>query len=242
MSFAKRIFGEIYENWGPVSQLIVGLLAFILAIRPGRVAELEKGRTWRIGLPLLVSFLFITGFIQSIRSDSELRGQVRTMYARTMLEATKDDIETLTGHIDSGFKSVVEAIIGVKTVKQIKPPIVKPPEQQNPVLPSPPHITWAQSRTLSPDPQLYALQVTIQSDQSIPVSFAIECTGPVSKVDAFLVGQGAYMSVLLGTLQGNPNVAVVKIGFPPLTPQTPLVVTILSKENIRVTGIRPYQQ
>jgi hypothetical protein len=41
------------------------------------------------------------------------------------------------------------------------------------------------------------------------------------------------MSVMFGT---NGNDAIVRIGYPSLTPQSPLIVTILSKENIRATG------
>jgi hypothetical protein len=67
------------------------------------------------------------------------------------------------------------------------------------------------------------------------VAFAIERTGEIGAVDAFWVGQGAYLSRLVGV---NRSEAVVKFGYPPLTPQTSLIVTILSKGDIRVTGIK----
>jgi hypothetical protein len=105
-----------------------------------------------------------------------------------------------------------------------------------PSLPAPPHISFTQARGVSTNPAFpYALQVTIQSDQQVPVAFAVNCTGAVGDVKAILIGQGAYMSVMLGT---NGNAALVKFGYPPLTPQSPLVITIFSKDDIRAIAVR----
>ncbi len=112
----RRVVGWFVENWGAFSQLVVGLFAIVLALRPGKVTELESSKWWKIGAPIVVGFFAVTGFVQSYRSDEELRGQVRTMYARTMVEATKDDVSTLTSDIDSGFKTVLDAL-KVKTGK-----------------------------------------------------------------------------------------------------------------------------
>jgi hypothetical protein len=222
-----------------MSQLIVGLIAFVLSVWPATVAELEKKPKYKIGLPIAVGVIAITGWSVAESNNGKLNDQLTTMYNQVRLEATKDDIGTLVTHIDNGFKSVTDAIASLcKPQKAVKIPqqtVVQPP------LPTPPHVGVAQARTVSTDPQFkFALQVTIQSDQQMPASFAIECTGEVGKVEAFLVGHTMGMGVMLGTLTNNPSVAIVHFEYPPLSPQSPLVVTILSKEDIRVKAVKPY--
>ena len=230
-------FGWCYEHWGTLSQLIVGLFAFTLSILPHSVAELEKKLRWKIGLPILVGTIAITGYVVSESSDAELKSQLSTMFNQVRLEATKDDIGILVTHINDGFKSVVDAIA------TLCKPSHKPPKSSQitaqPALPAPPHVSITQARALSTDPQFkFALQVTVQSDQQMPASFVFECSGEVGKVDAFIVGRGVGMDVVLGTQ--SPTVALVHFGYPPLTPQAPLVVTILSKDDIRLNAVKPY--
>jgi len=231
--------GWFLEHWGTMSQLILGLVALLLAIRPKAVLDLEeRSPKWKIFVPLIVGIIAITGYMVAESNDGKLKGQLATMFQQVKLEATKGDIGDLIAHIDSGFKSVTDAIEELckpkkQPAKIIPQPVIVP-------LPVPPHVSVTQSRAVSTDSQFrYGLQVTIQSDQSIPASFQIECTGAVGKVDAFMVGRAAYMEVMLGSAANNPNVAIVHYGYPPLTPQSPLVVTILSKEDIRVTGVKP---
>jgi hypothetical protein len=67
----------------------------------------------------------------------------------------------------------------------------------------------------------------------------MECIGDVGKVTAFLVGHTIGMDVILGSLANNPTVAIVHFGYPPLSPQSPLVITILSRGDIRVKAVKP---
>ena len=233
-----KAYGWLYEHWGTMSQLIVGVFAFVLSIRPKTVAALEEDPELRIGLPILVGVIFVTGYMVSESSDANLKAQLATMYQQVRLEATKDDISSLSTHIDNGFKSVVDAIASL--CKAAKPTTIPQHAATQPPLPVPPNVSITQARAVSTDPQFrFALQVTIQSNQQIPASFVFECSGDVGKVDAFLVGHSAMMEVLLGRGQ-NPNEAIVHFGYPPLSPQSPLIVTILSKEDIRVQSVRPY--
>ena len=236
-----RMFGWLYEHWGGMSQLILLLVAFVVSIRPKAIAQLEERPLWKIGIPLLVGIIGITGYITSESGSASLKSQLNTMYQQARIEATKDDIGNLTSHIDSGFTSVVAAIASIS--KQQHPVTIgKKPESTSsvPPLPLPPHITITQARGLSTKPEFqFALQVTIQADQQIPASFAIECTGSVGDVAAFMVGKSAYLEVMLG-VGSKPNIALVHFGYPPLAPQSPMVVTIFSKDDIRVKAIAPY--
>jgi hypothetical protein len=235
-----KVIGWLYEHWGSLSQLIVGLLAFLLSILPSRVAELEKKAKYRIGLPFFVGVIAITGYVVSDSQDTKLKGQLATMFQQVTLEATKDDIFKLTTHIDEGFKNVADAIATL--CKPSKTPQLLQKAEQQPPLTAPPNVRITQARAVSTNPEFkFALQVTIQSDQPIPASFAIECTGEVGNVNAFMVGQSAYMGIMFG-VGNDPHIAIVRIQYPQLTPQSPLVVTILSKEDIRVKAVRPFQQ
>lgn len=46
------------------------------------------------------------------------------------------------------------------------------------------------------------------------------------------------MSKLTGIAGRKNNVAVVKLGFRPLDPETPVVVTLLSRKDIRATELQ----
>lgn len=150
-------------------------------------------------------------------------------------QATREDMKKLDTDLVGGFGRLEAAIKGL-------------PAPPRPTQPAPPptvertHFTWR--RAPSNNPSLpYGLQIIIQSDVVIdPVSFAIECTGPVGQVSSFISGQGAYMNVYNGPAEGHPNVAIVHFTFPPLKPETPLVVTILSKDDIRVKAIEKMPQ
>lgn len=220
-----RWFGWIYEHWGTMSQLVVGLIAFVLSILPSKVAEIERSAKWKILLPIVVGTIAITGYMVSEYSASNLQRQISTLYLQSRVEATKVDMQALTDQMDAGFKGVVETIRALcKPVAQLPPPTR--PQKIQP-LPAPPHVTVTQARALPSDPAYaYGLQVTIQSDQSVPVSFAIKCSGPIGAINAFLVGQGVYLSVFRGIESNHPDTAVVRFGYPPLTPQSPLIVIL----------------
>jgi hypothetical protein len=116
--------GWLYEHWGSMSQLIVGLMAFLLAMLPSTVAELEKKPKWKFGIPLLVGVIAITGYVVSESNDIKLKGQLDTLFRQVSVEATKDDITSLGTHIDNGFRAVVDAIAALR--KPNKPVQVVP--------------------------------------------------------------------------------------------------------------------
>jgi hypothetical protein len=225
--------GWLKEHWPDMSQLILGIFALVLALRPVAVAKLEEKALWKVAVPIIVGIIAVSGFVLSLTKQDALLVQIKSLYGQINSGATKADIATVTGHIDAGFADVVNAIKGLpqsskvpKLVVPVKPPIV---------LPSPPHVTFTQARGVSTNPQFpFALLVTIQSDQPVPIAFTVDCTGSIGDVQAFVVGQGATLGTSFG-YRGNQ--AIVRMGYPQLTAQTPLVITILSKDDIRAIGI-----
>jgi hypothetical protein len=179
----------------------------------------------------------VTGFLAGLKQKRQLENQIRTFSAAVQIAATKDDIQGLTAHIDDGFSNLVAAIKGVKP-----PPPTKKVTPVEPQLPPPlvRNLVFTQRRAPSTDPRFpYGLQVIIQSNINIqPVGFAFVCDGEISKVDFFVAGQGAYFNVLTGISGDKKNVGLVKFSFPALTPETPLVVTLLSKTDVRVVEVQ----
>lgn len=90
----SELWGKLRESWADMSVLIVALIGVVLAIIPGKVSELEKhptwGKLWRIGLPILLLFIGITGFMQGRIDKHEFETQIRQ----------------LTSQVTGGFESV----------------------------------------------------------------------------------------------------------------------------------------
>jgi hypothetical protein len=174
------------------------------------------------------------------REDSQkdrqtLMSQNSQLIAFGQSQITKDDLTKTEGNLLKG-------ISGVNTAVKDRPAPV--PEIQPLPPPTVEHTRFTYRRAASTDPEYpFGLQIIISSDVKIdPVGFAIECTGEVGKVSFFVTGQGAYMMTYAGPAPNNPNVAIVKFAFPALQPETPLVVTIFSKTDIRVKQLAKLQQ
>jgi hypothetical protein len=193
--------------------IIMGIFAFVsdLVQRNADKAELGSER-------------------EASRKDRELLlNQNGQLIAFAKSEATHDDIRVMTQDSLRGIGNLNS------TVRQHPPPTATTEPLPQPTVE---HTRFTFRRAPSNDPALpYGLQVIISSDTTIPVGFAILCTGEVGKVNAFIAGHGAYMDTFIGPSPNNKNVAVVKFSFPSLAPESPLVVTILSKTDIRVQEI-----
>ncbi len=239
MSIVRNVAGWIYEHWADIVTWILVLGAFIFAIIPSTIADLEKhprwGKLWRVGLPFLVVLIGFTGFWRSIRSSDALREQARQAYSASLISATKDDVKSLTDHLDQGFENVIAAINALRTGKTPPPPIKKPTQLPPPVVE---HIRYTESRIASSNPSApYGLQTIIQTDTSIqPVGFKITCDGEITDGDFFVVGQSAMMGVAKGFSQDKKSF-LFSFQYPPVKPETPIVVKLQSHIDIRVTKI-----
>jgi hypothetical protein len=164
----------------------------------------------------------------------QLREQGQSLLNTIKLQATLDDIKGVTTAISNGFAHLEAVIRGkrapVKPINQpTQPPIVE-------------HIRFVQRRTASTrDDAPYGIQVFIQTDTTIqPVAFEIDCDHPIVDGKFFIAGQGIYFNSADGYSEDHKS---YKFSFhvPPLTPESSLVVTLLSKEDIRVTRIARIQ-
>jgi hypothetical protein len=215
--------------------------------------ELKKLENHRI-LGFVLAGIIALGGLVAVVSDSvqkgqaetdrlQLTGQIGTLIASAQVQATKDDLLRIQLGMEQKFDADLATLnhasaSGVKQPGKKEPSKVKP-EVNAPVIPTVENTTMVQRPAPSNDPQLpYGLQVIVQSNIVIqPVAMGFECDGPVGKVDFFVAGQGVYMSKQTGVMGQNNNIAIVKFGLPALRPETPMVVTLLSKSQIRVTKI-----
>ena len=236
-----------------MSVLIVALLGVILAIIPGKVAELEKhkrfGWLWRIGLPLFLVLVGVSGFLQGCNDKAQFRNQISQLTSQVTVEATRDDIANLTKHMDDGFNKVMlaiqalaDALRGIKS-KPI-PPIQKQPslgqtQQPPPILQ---HIRFSQSRVPSTLPEApYGTRVIIQTDISVKrPKVEIDFDGAIHHGDFFMAGRGIYM-IKVSTVTNDDKSLVVSCEFPEWTPDAPIVATVESREAVTVTGVRLLQ-
>jgi hypothetical protein len=103
------------------------------------------------------------------------------------------------------------------------------------------NVQMIQQPAPSNNPQLpYALQVIVQTEQhTFPVSFAFGCTGPIGGMTYFVAGQlsTSFTDLVANAGQGK-STAVLRFSSPVMTPNTPLVVTLYSKTEIRVLQLR----
>lgn len=222
--------------------------------------ELKKLDNHRTARFLIAGFIFLVG-LGAVVSDSVqksgdkreaeqkegvLTQQVLILISSAQVQATKDDVKLLGETVATGSNNIVAAINNLKrsseTPMTTRPSETKPSNEgkqvaaQPPVVPTIENTRLVQRAAPSSDPKLpYGLQVIIQSNITVdPVAFAFQCDGEVGRVDFFIAGQGAYMNVQVGPAAQNKNIAIVRFGFPPLRPETPLVLTILSEKEIHV--------
>jgi hypothetical protein len=206
--------------------------------------RLEGRPKWRRGIVtaciVFGSLAFISNQIQKGQDKvekEELSKQIRILVNGSQTQATSADIRGLSDAISTGFQRLEAAIKGNTPVvaKPAKPEI---PPKAPPAAPE--SIRFTSKRVPSTDPQNnpYALQIIVTSDVSVtPVGLAFTFTGPISSINFFLAGQSAMMMVQNFVVSDNPNVGVVRVGYPPLSPDSPMVLTILSKENVNLISI-----
>jgi hypothetical protein len=119
---------------------------------------------------------------------------------------------------------------------------VKPNSDQTPSPPPPAivqHPTHVERRIPSDNPDLpYGLQIVIQTDKDVSnPALEIDFDGTIGKGRFFLAGQSVMMSVQYGLTQDHKGF-ILSFGYPTWTPQSPIVVSIYSKEAVQVTGVR----
>jgi hypothetical protein len=225
--------------------ILLAIVTISMAVLGGAVSIFPP-KTMKMQIVITGVFLFLGGcaiFLvvkQSQKTSSEqkdLRDQIRNLVVSSQFQANSDDVRNLRADIKSGFDQLTGALTSIVSNKAAPSKKPSTPELPPPVLQG---IRYTQRRTASTNPAApYGLQVIIQTDSNMqPVGFALECDGEIDSFNFFVAGQSAFMNVLQAIQGPQHNMAVLRFGFPPLTPESPLVVTIFSKQDLRVIEIK----
>jgi len=200
-------------------------LSVLVALLPSPMSN-----RWRfiiVALGIAIAVIVLWQQTRARHHQEVVESQARQL-AQPGIIATRDDIASLSAGMKDGFTEVLEAIKGVHAR------VNKPPEEVPPAVVR--HLRFTEKRIASnSDKSPYALQVTIQTDVTMqPVSLRVRFDGDIDDAKFFEAGQAVYMNVRTST-QGNTF--AFSFGFPPFPPESPIVVTVLSKSPVRVTQI-----
>ena len=99
-----------------------------------------------------------------------------------------------------------------------------------------------QRRAASDDPNApYGLQVVMQTDVTMqPVAFKVDFDHEITQAKAFIVGEGAYMSVATAYSSDHKSF-MFSWKDPPFTPSSSLIVSLQSKYDVRITKVEKIQ-
>jgi len=209
--------------------LFLSAIALALFFLPETLKKLEHQKRKRIAIALFLIivglFVGIGGVISNQRQKTELTNQMTILINAAQTQVTHDDMTKLNSEMQNGFDRIIAAMKGK--------PIAARPVEPPPEIPTIENTRIVQRNAPSDDPQFpYGLQVIIQSNIVIqPVAIALECDGNVGKVNFFIAGQTVYMGI---QTRINNNIATLRFNYPSLTPESSLVITLLSKSRIRV--------
>ncbi len=251
MSYFWAVAGYLRSYISDFASLVLVLAGLLYAMMPARVAEAERNKKHRIWGAVFV-VIGIAGFGFGLSDKAENKRQMETMLAAARTQATEADMKSLRDELgnlrrdtNSGFDSIVAAFNSAKSLST-KPlikrtPVMVPLPQENQVALGPgivQHVQVSQQRTVSNrDDAKFALQVTIQTDvPTQPTAFMIECNGDIEDGHFFLAGQAVMMGVGYG-VQPDKKSFYLRFAFPAFTPESPIVVTLLSKTDIRVLKV-----
>ena len=164
------------------------------------------------------------------------------MNLRTEVDKLRDDAA-------AGFEKLTSAINGLRssgTKKGSSAPVEKPviseppkPEQQITLGPAiVQHLQVSQRRAVSNKSDVpYAIQVILQTDvPTQPTAFLIECNADIEEGKFFVTNQPVMMGVGFG-VQADKKKFYFRFNFPSFTPESPIVVTLTSKSDIRVVAV-----
>lgn len=119
----------------------------------------------------------------------------------------------------------------------------------HPQLPSFSNVRVVSKRGFSSDDPLYpfGMELTIETDRAIePVAFVVACDGDIGVGQAVLRSNGVYLlyrRTKQGVPAGHPNWFAFEWESPAFTTDSPIVVTIFSKNTIHTAHLQqvPYE-
>jgi hypothetical protein len=208
--------------------------------------KLEARPHWRgFIITLFIVFgglAFISNQIQKGQDSADkkaLADQIKILVDGSQSEATSADIRSISGALKAGFDEISREL---KSHDQNKSRPENPPKSPEPT-PTPPtapqSIRFTQKRVPSTDPNNpYALQVIIQSDTSVtPVGLALHFSGPIIGIRFFVAGQPVLMMTQSFVNPNDPTIGVIRFGYPALSPDSPIVISVISKAPVSLVSL-----
>jgi hypothetical protein len=256
------IIGSARSNFSDFASLVLIFAGLGYAMMPERVAEAER-KNRHVIWGLIFAVIGFAGFIFGIRDKEESKRHMDELLASVRQEATAQDMATLRADLDGlrnivndGFTRLGSAISSSQLAgapdKTIKPDTsaVVPANPQQQIAPQVSlgpgvvqHLQVSQRRTASTDnTSPFALQVILQTDVTgpSPTAFMLETNGDIDSGSFFVSGQSVMMRVAYG-VQADKRHFYFSFAFPQFAPETPIVVTLLSKTDIRLVGVAKAQ-
>lgn len=210
------------------------MVALVTVVERLRGAPLSRRVfIWFLGAFLLAAF-FGAWHDEYTTGATLRREQARILTDNSILKEVMRQKDTLILEKDRRIEDLKSKLEG-KPI-EVRLPAVRERSGSSTPAPAVSDFRFAEKRTDSPDPQLpYALQVTIQTSAPIqPAHFKLEFSGQIANPEFSVVGAGAILGM---SLSARPTEVEVSFASPPVTPEAPLVVTVLSKEDVRVKKI-----
>jgi hypothetical protein len=165
-----------------------------------------------------------------------LRQQISILVNQSIVQATAAQVSSLETTVKQGFQSLGDSSKG----RPSKPPISKPTHEPSSNQAEAPQILRpSQKRVPSADPDnAYGLQIIIQTDAILsPVGLKLKFSGPIGKINFFVAGQPVQFSSQSFVDQNHPEIGVIRLGSPPISPESPLVITVLSHQAVTLVSV-----
>ena len=147
-----------------------------------------------------------------------------------------EEFSKLHQEIAQGFRDLHSALQSV--IPNIPKPVPREAGIEKPPI-VPEHIRFVTKRIPSPNNSLpYGMQIVLQTDAAMePTGFAIQCTDEIGDAHFFLAGQTVLIQVLEG-FADERKTFLFQFSLPPFSPDSPIVVTLLSKTALSVRAVK----
>ncbi len=209
-----------------------------------RVEENKKARNALGTICLLLGVgAFFSNKVQKSQDDvskkkqedsiTELQNQIKILVNGTVNQASATQLNSVVSLIEADFKHI-ENMCGHASSSQTRP--VSPAADKG--LEAPSTIRSTQKTVPSTDPNNpFGLQIVLQSDVQTPAAFKLTFSGPISDITFFMAAQPISFGRQYFVDPDDKAIAVVRQLSPPLGPESPMVINVLSKSQVRLISV-----
>jgi hypothetical protein len=242
--------GVVLDSLSDVSSLLLVFAGLWFAMSPSQATALEQNRTTRMIVGIGLALVGGVGLVSGYYDKKATKDTLKQLTAASATQATQKDIQGLRGDIGelrtdtkNGFDGVINAIntLGDRLVGKSYKPSPKPkiPEKA-PEIEKPPvreHILYAPKDVpAGATGPAYAKQVIVQTDQnSQPTVLQVEADKEIKSGRFFIAGQPVMMNV---RTRVSGNTFTLGFGYPAFTPENPVVVTLLSDQQLEIKSVK----